>query len=126
VVLIHGEADVKPVSAPASRGQRLQAGERLVASNDVEKRDKPDLTRVLAWQSGYAMFDNQDLAQAAEEMNRYSTAKLAVDPSVAGLKVSGVYRVGDNGAFAHSLTKLLPVTVRQIGDTYLLSAESDQ
>jgi transmembrane sensor len=126
VVLIHGEADVKPASAPASQGQRLQAGERLVASNDAEKRDKPDLTRVLAWQSGYAMFDNQDLAQAAEEMNRYSTAKLAVDPSVAGLKVSGVYRVGDNGAFAHSLTKLLPVTVRQIGDTYLLSADSDQ
>ena len=126
VVLIHGEADVKPVSAPASQGQRLQAGERLVASNDVEKRDKPDLTRVLAWQSGYEMFDNQDLAQAAEEMNRYSTAKLAVDPSVAGLKVSGVYRVGDNGAFAHSLTKLLPVTVRQIGDTYMLSADPDQ
>jgi transmembrane sensor len=126
VVLIHGEADVKPASAPASRGQRLQAGERLVASNDVEKRDKPDLTRVLAWQSGYEMFDNQDLAQAAEEMNRYSTAKLAVDPSVAGLKVSGVYRVGDNGAFAHSLTKLLPVTVRQIGDTYMLSADPDQ
>jgi transmembrane sensor len=126
VVLIHGEADVKPASAPASQGQRLQAGERLVASNDVEKRDKPDLTRVLAWQSGYEMFDNQDLAQAAEEMNRYSTAKLAVDPSVAGLKVSGVYRVGDNGAFAHSLTKLLPVTVRQIGDTYMLSADSDQ
>ena len=126
VVLIHGEADVKPASAPASQGQRLQAGERLVASNDVEKRDKPDLTRVLAWQSGYEMFDNQDLAQAAEEMNRYSTAKLAVDPSVAGLKVSGVYRVGDNGAFAHSLTKLLPVTVRQIGDTYMLSADPDQ
>jgi len=126
VVLIHGEADVKPASAPASQGQRLQAGERLVASNDVEKRDKPDLTRVLAWQSGYEMFDNQDLAQAAEEMNRYSTAKLAVDPSVAGLKVSGVYRVGDNSAFAHSLTKLLPVTVRQIGDTYVLSADSDQ
>ena len=126
VVLIHGEADVKPASAPASQGQRLQAGERLVASNDVEKRDKPDLTRVLAWQSGYEMFDNQDLAQAAEEMNRYSTAKLAVDPSVAGLKVSGVYRVGDNSAFAHSLTKLLPVTVRQIGDTYMLSADPDQ
>jgi transmembrane sensor len=66
------------------------------------------------------------LSQAADEMNRYSTAKLAVDPSVAGLKVSGVYRVGDNSAFAHSLTKLLPVTVRQIGDTLVLTADPDQ
>ena len=126
VVLIHGEVDVKPLSAPQSRGERLTAGERLVASNDIEKRDKPDMTHVLAWQSGYEMFDKEDLAQAAEEMNRYSTAKLAVDPSVAGLKVSGLYRVGDNSAFAQSLSKLLPITVRQIGDTLVLSADPDQ
>jgi transmembrane sensor len=126
VVLIHGEADVKPASAPQARGERLTAGERLVASNEIEKRDKPDMSHVLAWQSGYEMFDKEDLAQAAEEMNRYSTAKLAVDPSVAGLKVSGMYKVGDNSAFAQSLAKLLPITVRQIGDTLVLSADPDQ
>jgi transmembrane sensor len=126
VVLIHGEADVKPASASGGQGERLKAGERLVASNDVEKRDKPDMTHVLAWQTGYEMFDKEDLAQAVEEMNRYSTAKLAVDPGIAGLKVSGMYRVGDNSAFAHALTKLLPITVRQIGDTLVLSADPDQ
>jgi transmembrane sensor len=126
VVLFHGEADVKPVSAANSQGERLKAGERLVASNDVEKRDKPDLVRMVAWQTGYEMFDKEDLAQVVEEMNRYSTAKLAVDPGIAGLKVSGMYRVGDNSAFAHALTKLLPITVRQIGDTLMLTADSDQ
>ena len=126
VVLIHGEADVKPASASGGQGERLKAGERLVASNDVEKRDKPDMTHVLAWQTGYEMFDKEDLAQAVEEMNRYSTAKLAVDPGIAGFKVSGMYRVGDNSAFAHALTKLLPITVRQIGDTLVLSADPDQ
>jgi transmembrane sensor len=125
VVLIHGEADVKPASASNGGGERLQAGERLVASNDVEKRDKPDMTHVLAWQTGYEVFDKEDLAQAVEEMNRYSTAKLAVDPGVAGLKVSGVYRVGDNSAFAHALAKLLPIAVRQSGDTLMLTADSE-
>jgi transmembrane sensor len=126
VVLIHGEADVKPAAAPAAQGERLRAGERLVATNDIEKRDKPDLTHVLAWQSGYEMFDKEELSQVVEEMNRYSTAKLAADPSVAGLKVSGMYRVGDNSAFAHSLAKLLPITVRQIGDTLVLAPDPDQ
>lgn len=126
VVLIHGEADVKPVKAKDGQGQVLRSGERLVASNDAEKLDKPDLTRVLAWQTGYQMFDKEDLAQAVEEMNRYSTARLEVDPSVAGLKVSGVYRVGDNGAFARSLAKLLPIAIRQDGDALLLTADSDQ
>jgi transmembrane sensor len=126
VVLIHGEADVKPARAKDGKGQTLRSGDRLVASNDVEKLDKPDLTRVLAWQSGYEMFDKEDLAQAVEEMNRYSTARLEVDPSVAGLKVSGVYRVGDNGAFARSLAKLLPIAIRQDGDALLLTADNDQ
>jgi len=125
VVLIHGEADVKPAASGGGEDQRLKAGERLVASNDVEKRDKPDLSHVLAWQTGYEMFDKEDLAQAVEEMNRYSTAKLAVEPSVAGLKVSGMYRVGDNAAFARALSKLLPINVRQAGDTLMLSADSD-
>lgn len=125
VVLIHGEADVKP-AAREGRDQTLRSGERLVASNEVEKLDKPDLTRVLAWQTGYEMFDKEDLAQAVEEMNRYSTARLEVDPSVASLKVSGVYRVGDNGAFARSLAKLLPIAIRQNGDALLLTADSDQ
>lgn len=124
VVLIHGEADVKP--ARGGQSQVLRSGERLlVASNDIEKLDKPDLTRVLAWQTGYEMFDKEDLAQAVAEMNRYSTARLEVEPSVAGLKVSGLYRVGDNAAFAHSLAKLLPITVHQDGDVLLLAADSD-
>jgi transmembrane sensor len=127
VVLIHGEADVKPASAaPDIQGETLRSGERLVASNDVEKRDKPDLTRVLAWQTGYQNFDREELAQAVEEMNRYSTQRVEVDPSVASLKVSGVYRVGDNAAFARSLAKLLPLVVREDGDTLILTADDNQ
>jgi transmembrane sensor len=125
VVLIHGEADVRPASAPAVQGETLRSGERLVASNDIEKRDKPDLTRVLAWQTGYENFDREYLAQAVAEMNRYSTQRVEVDPSVASLKVSGVYRVGDNAAFARSLAKLLPITVHEDGDTLVLTADTD-
>ncbi len=126
VVLIHGEADVKPASAaPSSQGETLRSGERLVASNDSEKRDKPDLTRVLAWQTGYESFDGEALSDAVEEMNRYSTQRVEVDPSVAALKVSGVYRVGDNAAFARSLAKLLPIVVRENGESLVLTADTD-
>ncbi|HEY4078849.1 MAG TPA: FecR domain-containing protein [Rhizomicrobium sp.] len=127
VVLIHGEADVKPASAAAgTQGERLRSGDRLVAVNDIEKRDKPDMTRLLAWQTGYESFENENLAQAVEEMNRYSTERLEVDPAVANLKVSGVYRVGDNGAFARSLSKLLPISVRQNSDALVLAPENEE
>ena len=53
------------------------------------------------------------------------TARLEVDPGVANLKVSGVYRVGDNSAFARSLAKLLPIVVHEDGDTLILTADTD-
>jgi transmembrane sensor len=122
VLLIHGEAQVKP-SSSAGSGEKIRQGERLVASNDIEKRDRPDMTRQMAWQTGYESFENTELSQAVDEMNRYSTERLEVDPSAANFKVSGIYRVGDNGAFARALEKLLPVTARQNGDSLVLVAE---
>jgi transmembrane sensor len=50
-------------------------------------------------------------------MNRYSTIKLEVDDArIARMKVSGVYRVGDNANFARSLSRLLPVEIRVVDD----------
>jgi transmembrane sensor len=105
VVLIQGKASVD--------GAEIQAGQRLIAAQSQAAVDKPNLTQVLAWQTGQAIFDNQTLAEAVAEMNRYSTVKLKIaDRNIAALRMSGVYRVGDNAAFAHSVAKLLPIEVR--------------
>ena len=113
VVLIAGKAalNLRSSSLPKSPNV-LTAGERVVASDTGLKRDKPNLVPLLAWQTGQAIFENERLADAAAEMNRYTTMKLTVDdPSIAGLRMSGVYRVGDNASFARSVASLLPVTL---------------
>ena len=117
VVLIAGKAALKS-SAPQRAPDILTPGERVVAmTSDVVKHDKPNLTPLLAWQTGQAIFENEKLADAAAEMNRYTTMKLEVgDPSIAGLRMSGVYRVGDNAAFARSVAALLPVTLEFFPD----------
>jgi transmembrane sensor len=105
VVLIQGQASVD--------GAAVKAGQRLIASQALATVDQPNLTQMLAWQTGQAIFDNQTLAEAVAEMNRYSTVKLKIaDRGIGALRMSGVYRVGDNAAFAHSVAKLLPVEVR--------------
>jgi transmembrane sensor len=119
VVLIAGKAALR--SAAAQRAKTpdiLTPGERAVAmAGDVVKHDKPNLTPLLAWQTGQAIFENEKLADAAAEMNRYTTMKLEVgDPTIAGLRMSGVYRVGDNAAFARSVAALLPVTLEFFSD----------
>lgn len=112
VVLIHGEADVEPKTAdmPVTR---LRSGERMIATAGVEKFDRPRLPPLVAWQDGYEVFESTRLEEAVAEMNRYSDTKITVDPRVADRKVSGVYRTGDNVAFARVVAQLLSVGVRQ-------------
>lgn len=108
VVLLQGSAMVDG----AQRRVLLKSGERLVATNTRSVIDKPNLVPLLAWQTGEAIFDNETVAAAIREMNRYSLVKIeAADPAVAKMRISGVYRVGDNAAFAFSIATLLPVVV---------------
>ncbi len=118
VVMLAGRATVLATPRPAVRRVELARGERaIVAENIAIHVDRPNLAPLTAWQTGQAMFESNTLAEAAAEMNRYSTVRLVVeDPVIAVLRLSGVYRVGDNEAFAHSVSQLLPVTVERFPD----------
>jgi transmembrane sensor len=94
---------------------RIGVGERVRvdAARRVE-HDRPELNDILAWQSGNAVFRGESLARVVMEMNRYTDRELVLtDDRAAAMRISGVYRVGDNGAFARSLAKLLPIKVEQ-------------
>ena len=112
VVLLQGSASISDQNAFAQDPCVLKSGERLVARNSRARVDRPNLVRLVAWQTGQAVFENDSLAEAIREMNRYSEVKLgATDPVVAEMRISGVYRVGDNVAFARSVAALLPVSI---------------
>jgi transmembrane sensor len=119
IVVSAGQAQVSGGPAPRA----LSVGERLRVGRDggADAVDHPNLDDLLAWQSGRAVFRDQTLASAAEEMNRYTERKLVVaDPNAAGLRLSGVYRVGDTAAFANAVAMLLPVRVVQTPDAILI------
>lgn len=123
VVLIDGHASVEN----GNRTSVLQSGQRLVASPQGIRLDKPSLTPLLAWQKGQAILENEELAEAVAEMNRYSAVKLTIgDRAVTGLRVSGVYKVGDNLGFARSIARLLPLKVQQSGDRVLLFIDTER
>jgi transmembrane sensor len=117
VVLIAGDAAVES----GGRMTLLQSGQRLVASSGATRLDKPSLLPLLAWRKGQAILENEKLADAIREMNRYSQVKLTLgDDAIADLRVSGVYKVGDSLGFARSIARLLPLRVRQSDDKVLL------
>lgn len=91
----------------------VATGERVAAvAGGPARIDRPEIEDLTAWQSGRLAFRDQTLAEAAREMNRYTTRPLVIaDPAAAALRLSGVYRVGDPEAFARSLSLLLPVRI---------------
>lgn len=120
VICLEGTAEI--VTAPAAPVQRLSEGQRLNASAGRPATvDRPALEPLTAWQKGQAIFDRTTLADAVREMNRYGRIRLELgDPRLAGLLISGAYRVGDPAAFAQSVTALLPIRIERQGDSMRL------
>jgi transmembrane sensor len=92
----------------------LESGHRMLMTDGrTDRIDRPDLQDLTAWQDGRLAFRDERLSQAVAEMNRYTNRPLVVaDPELGGLRLSGMYRVGDPEAFARSIAVLLPVRVQ--------------
>ena len=125
VLVTNGEV---AVFDPRLAGKQLiERGARVTLADAAvtPQVDKPDLARVTAWQHGRAVFDNDTLADAVAEMNRYSRRPIVIDGQAAAkMHVSGVYSTGDTEAFARSLATLLPLDVTLASDRVTLSPQN--
>jgi transmembrane sensor len=120
VLAIDGAATLAQASGPL----RIGAGERVrIDAAEQISHDRPNLNDVVAWQAGNAVFRAEPLAQVVTEMNRYTERELVLmDERAAAMRISGVYRVGDNGTFARSLAKLLPIKIEATDRAIRISA----
>lgn len=118
VLLVEGRLSVKAGLASAqpilmSAGQQMIARDRETPSIlQATNGDAPD------WQQGYARFEDETLAQAAAVLNRYPGDRLVVrDPRIAGLRISGNFKIGNPERFGRTLEEIYPVrVVRRSGD----------
>lgn len=105
--------------------QTLPHGARMTLTKEGAQVDRPDLARVTAWQQGRAVFDNDTVADAVAEMNRYSRRPIVIEgDQAAQMHVSGVYATGDTEAFAKSLATLLPLKVDLAAYQVTISAQN--
>jgi len=118
VSILQGSALIERDGAKAVR---LGTGQRLLPTGLV---DEPPMAMLTAWRQGRLIFSDTSLADACGELNRYDRVRLAPAPSIAGLRISGTFRMGDNAGFAAAVTHLLPID-RNVGrDVIQLNARS--
>lgn len=105
-------------SSAATRTE-LGAGEQFIVT-DVKKAPvirKTDPRRATSWREGQIIFENDALAYAVSELNRYGRRHLVLsDPRLANLRVSGAFNTSNTGVFIDMLTVHLPVRVDDTGD----------
>ena len=112
-----------PVRPPGDGSSiALDVGQQLVmSSRDAPRVTHVDVERVMAWERGNIVFNDEPLASVVERMNRYTSRRIVVaDERVATLRISGMFHVGDVRGFVSTLTSYLPVKAEEHRDGSLL------
>ncbi len=126
VTLVEGVVKVariapKPMRAPdpaPTQQVTLTAGEVLQAEPAAPMSVRhADVAAQTSWKAGLVVFKSAPLAEAVAEVNRYTDRPLTIaDPSIAGYRVTGVFRTGEPDRFARAVTEVLPVETRASAD----------
>lgn len=106
VGLIEGVVQVSLGEGTDAPRRTLAPGEQVAVDAAGKLGDKRglDLETAQAWPRGDLIFRERPLGQLLEEANRYSTTQLRLgDPSLAGIRISGVFHAGDQAALAKAL-----------------------
>jgi transmembrane sensor len=119
VTLIEGRISVEALT-PSGAGpnmpidhQDLLPGDQLIVTRTrpATKRTT-DVTKVISWREGQIIFDDDTLAAAVAEVNRYSARKIVLtDPHLASLRMSGVFIAGHSDSFVETVTGNFPIKV---------------
>jgi transmembrane sensor len=118
VLLVEGRVAVSSFAGAPQLALELTAGEQLLAAPDAADTVKSaDVDRLTSWRSGRLVFQDDSLAEAVAELNRYTRTPMVIDdPRVAALRVSAVFRISHADRFANSMTELFPLVALKQSD----------
>jgi transmembrane sensor len=129
VTLLEGRVEVGPVHPTAASPSPvvLQPGQRLelTGAKATPRLDRPPVDHATAWTREEVALDDVSLSEAIAEMNRYSRRQIVLqrDPRLAPLRLSGVYRAGDNEGFARAVAALHGLEVRRQDDRLVIRVD---
>jgi transmembrane sensor len=116
VTLEEGTVAVYRAAGPKTDGVRapaavLKPGEQARLTRAPQVRVAAvDVQREQAWRFGRLVLDNAPLGEAIEDLNRYGGRQVVLaDPTLADMKVSGVFHTRDPDAFVEGITAAFPL-----------------
>jgi transmembrane sensor len=117
VLVSEGQVAIDPPSQVLVSANEIA----FVRGETITRRAVDDITRRLSWTEGRQMliFNNETLADAVAEMNRYNHRQIVIsDPSIAGKRIGGAYKATNPDGFATALEKTFGLEARVYEGTF--------
>lgn len=130
VTLLEGKVAVTQAGESQSPGEPservvLTPGEQFVARSPQTKTGRAraanevihdiDVAKVTDWRNGRVFLEDLTLADAVAEMNKHSAVQITVsDSSLDELRVNGMFRAGEQQAFATALQSYFPIVAHRL------------
>ena len=113
VTLLEGIIQVRGAGAPSS-AWTLKPGEQVSLGRAPAHITADVVEATTSWTSGRVIFRGLPLAQAIDEINRYSPHKIRLEAqAVAGVPVTGSFQTGDVDAFVSAVSDLHGLVARK-------------
>jgi transmembrane sensor len=106
----------KPVLAEAGHVLVTKGLETLV----ITKPDS-DIANDLSWRDGMLIFNQQTLAEAAEQFNRYNQRQILVEGPARRIRIGGSFKADNVDVFVLLLHRGFGLSVNEKGDTIIVS-----
>jgi transmembrane sensor len=80
-----------------------------------------DIANDLSWRSGMLVFDQQTLAEAAEQFNRYNERQILVEGNARKIRIGGSFKADNVEVFVLLLHRGFGLSVSDQGDRIVVS-----
>jgi transmembrane sensor len=126
VVLTVAEGTVE-VTGPEAGNSTARWARRVSAPRTLEYQmtgaiqTDDSSTDALQWRAGVVQFREKSLAEAVEELGRYTDRRVKVDQRLMSARVGGIYSTRDVAADFTRMTHFLPMVVHEDGHVIALS-----
>jgi transmembrane sensor len=126
----HGPSTVNFAGNLEANEDRLTLAAGNIASTDgngtlVQRESLSEVEESLSWRTGYLIFHETTLTDAAAEFNRYNLRKIVIrDSAVGSIRFSGKFRTSDFEAFIRLIEGGFPIHAQHTIDHIILTSST--
>jgi transmembrane sensor len=125
VVVTEGKVRVEILDAPVSAAPVIAVGGNVVVAKAdetlVASKSLKEMEDDLSWRAGMLTFDQETLADAAAQFNRYNRRRIVVEGRARDIRIGGSFRADNIDVFAQLVRNALGLKVTQDADQIVIS-----